>query len=73
MKTHYQIDGAGSRWVTFVTGIANDLTLWDGQVPALARDFKVLRYDLRGHGGSESTPGDYTIDTSGAGPPDASG
>lgn len=62
MKTNYQIDGAGPRWVTFVTGIANDISLWDGQVPALARGFKVLRYDLRGHGGSESTPGDYTID-----------
>jgi 3-oxoadipate enol-lactonase len=62
LKTNYQIDGAGPRWVTFVTGIANDISLWDGQVPALARGFKVLRYDLRGHGGSESTPGDYTID-----------
>jgi 3-oxoadipate enol-lactonase len=48
--------------VTFVTGIANDLTMWDGQVPALARDFRILRYDLRGHGGSGTTPGDYTID-----------
>ena len=62
MKTNYQIDGAGPRWVTFVTGIANDISLWDGQVLALARGFKVLRYDLRGHGRSESTPGDYTID-----------
>jgi 3-oxoadipate enol-lactonase len=62
LKTNYQIDGAGPRWVTFVTGIANDISLWDGQVAALARGFKVLRYDLRGHGGSESTPGDYSID-----------
>ena len=62
MKTNYQIDGAGPRWVTFVTGIANDISLWDGQVPVLARGFKVLRYDLRGHGGSESTPGDYSIE-----------
>jgi 3-oxoadipate enol-lactonase len=61
LKTNYQIDGAGSRWVTFVTGIANDISLWDGQVPALAREFKVLRYDLRGHGGSESSPGDYSM------------
>jgi 3-oxoadipate enol-lactonase len=56
------VDGRGERWVTFVTGIANDLTLWDGQVPALERDFKILRYDLRGHGGSEATKGNYTIE-----------
>ena len=55
--------GRGSRWVTFVTGIANDLTMWDGQVPALERDFRILRYDLPGHGGSESTAGPYTMQT----------
>ena len=59
IKTRYRIDGAGARWVTFVTGIANDLTMWDGQVPALAGDFRILRYDLRGHGGSEATAGPY--------------
>ena len=59
--THYRLDGRGERWVTFITGIANDLSMWDGQVPALARDFNILRYDLRGHGGSESTRGDYSI------------
>ena len=61
MKTHHRIDGRGERWVTFVTGIANDLSMWDGQVAALERDFRILRYDLRGHGGSESTPGDYSM------------
>lgn len=63
IRIGHRVDGSGSRWVTFVTGIANDLTMWDGQVPALERDFKLLRYDLRGHGGSEATAGDYTIDT----------
>jgi 3-oxoadipate enol-lactonase len=61
IRTHYRIDGSGARWVTFVTGIANDLTMWDGQVPALERDFRILRYDLRGHGGSEATRGDYSV------------
>jgi 3-oxoadipate enol-lactonase len=61
MRTFSRIDGRGERWVTFVTGIANDLTMWDGQLPAVERDFRILRYDLRGHGGSETTPGDYTI------------
>jgi 3-oxoadipate enol-lactonase len=62
LRTNFRVDGEGERWVTFVTGIANDLTLWDGQVPVLAPRFKVLRYDLRGHGGSEAIPGEYSID-----------
>lgn len=61
MRTNHRIDGAGHRWVTFVTGIANDLGMWDGQLPALERDFRILRYDLRGHGGSESSAGPYSI------------
>ena len=33
IRIHYRVDGrAGAPWVTFVTGIANDLTMWDGQV-----------------------------------------
>jgi 3-oxoadipate enol-lactonase len=62
VKSHHRIDGRGERVVTFVTGIANDLSMWDGQVPALERDFKVLRYDLRGHGGTPPSGGAYTID-----------
>lgn len=62
MKSHYRIDGRGERWVTFVTGIANDLSMWDGQVAALEREFNVLRYDLRGHGGTPASGGAYTIE-----------
>ena len=63
IRIHYRIDGlAGAPWVTFVTGIANGMTMWDGQVPALERDFRILRYDSRGHGGTEATEGDYSFD-----------
>ena len=31
-------------------------------MPALERDFRVLRYDLRGHGGSEATAAPYSIE-----------
>ena len=62
MKSHCRIDGRGERWATFVTGIANDLSMWDGQVAALERDFNVLRYDLRGHGGTPASGGEYTIE-----------
>jgi 3-oxoadipate enol-lactonase len=62
MSIGHRVDGrAGAPWVTFITGIANDLSMWDGQVPALERGFRILRYDLRGHGGTPPTPGDYSI------------
>ena len=63
IKIEYRIDGKeGAPYVTFVTGIANDHTMWDGQVAALGKDFRTLRYDLRGHGDTQATEGDYTLE-----------
>lgn len=62
IQVHYTIDGKeGAPWVTFITGIANDTTMWDGQIAPLAQDFRILRYDLRGHGQTEATSGDYSF------------
>jgi len=36
--------------------------MWDPQVPALTKHFRLLRYDTRGHGQSSATPGPYTIE-----------
>ena len=56
------VDGIeGAPWITFVTGIANDHTLWDAQIPALAPHYRVLRIDTRGHGLSTSSPHPYTL------------
>jgi 3-oxoadipate enol-lactonase len=60
--TAYRVEGNGPRWVTLITGIANDLTMWDGQMAVLEPHFNVLRYDLRGHGGTRASAGDYTTD-----------
>jgi 3-oxoadipate enol-lactonase len=35
--------------------------VWDPQVPALAAHFRLLRYELPGHGGSPAPAGPYTI------------
>jgi 3-oxoadipate enol-lactonase/4-carboxymuconolactone decarboxylase len=42
--------------------LGTDLSLWDPVMPALVERFHVLRFDMRGHGASGATPGDYTIE-----------
>jgi len=36
--------------------------MWDPQVPDLLSHFRILRYDMRGHGASEVTVGEYSIE-----------
>jgi pimeloyl-ACP methyl ester carboxylesterase len=51
----YEIAGPGSApVVTFVHGLAASLEIWAGQAERLSDRFRVLRYDLRAHGGSPS-------------------
>ena len=60
---NYRIDGPdGAPWITFTTGMTNDLTMWDPHVEALSATHRLLRFDSRGHGGSEATPPPYTLD-----------
>ena len=63
IKIEYKVDGKeGAPYLTFITGIANDHTLWDEQVAVLGKDYRTLRYDLRGHGDTQATEGDYSIE-----------
>ena len=51
--------------VAFSHSLAADLGMWAEQVPALvAAGYRVLRMDLRGHGGSGAPPGPYTSTSS---------
>jgi len=42
--------------------LLTNLSMWDDQVATLARSFRILRYDQRGHGGTEATAGEYSFD-----------
>jgi 3-oxoadipate enol-lactonase len=57
----YEITGSGP-WVTFIHPLAVDLTVWDGQVEALASRYTVLRLDARGHGQTTAPGGPYSLE-----------
>ncbi len=62
-RIHCRLDGRdGAPVIVLSNSLGADLSMWDPQIEALAREFQVLRYDTRGHGTSTATPGPYTID-----------
>lgn len=54
-----RIDGEDSQgpWLVFSNSLVTDLTVWDKQVAALSRRFRILRYDQRGHGKTAAPEG----------------
>jgi len=63
MKTNYRLEGpADAPVVTLAHPLGATLEMWDAQVAALLPRYRVLRYDIRGHGGSEVPPGPYTLE-----------
>lgn len=59
----YDMIGPETAAVVCMThSLASDGGMWAEQVPALlSGGFRVLRVDMRGHGGSDAVPGDYTM------------
>ncbi|MFD1838050.1 3-oxoadipate enol-lactonase [Paracidovorax cattleyae] len=48
--------------LVFSNSLGTTLEMWDAQAERFARTHRVVRYDTRGHGGSEVSPGPYTFD-----------
>src|SRR6185437_9352639 len=62
-RLYYDIAGPEHAPVVCIThSLASDGGSWAEQVPALLQaGFRVLRLDMRGHGGSDPVAGDYTV------------
>jgi 3-oxoadipate enol-lactonase len=71
-----RIDGpAGAPVLVLSNSLGADLAMWDPQIPTLTKQFRVLRYDQRGHGASTVTaaardssrlaPGAYSLEALG--------
>jgi 3-oxoadipate enol-lactonase len=58
---------AGAPVLVLGNSLGTTTAVWDRQVPELSADFRLLRFELPGHGGAAEWPGPYTIGQLGAG------
>jgi 3-oxoadipate enol-lactonase/4-carboxymuconolactone decarboxylase len=63
LRQYFRLDGQNDRPVLiFSHSLGCDHTQWDAQAAAMLPHFRVLRYDIRGHGATSVPPGDYSIE-----------
>lgn len=58
---HYEVSGHGP-WITLSHSLAAHSGMWDAQLELLNQHFTVLRYDIRGHGQTQTTNGPYSLE-----------
>ncbi|GAA2007449.1 alpha/beta fold hydrolase [Nakamurella flavida] len=61
VRLNYRLEGEGPQTVVLINGLADDLDTWAYQVPdLLAAGYRVLSFDNRGIGASDTPAGPYT-------------
>lgn len=64
VRIAYRVEGsadAARPWLVFSHSLACDHTMWDPQMAEFA-DFRILRFDTRGHGKSSAPAGEYSLE-----------
>jgi 3-oxoadipate enol-lactonase len=62
-RLHYELDGPADGSVLVLSNsLGTSLEMWRPQVAALSGEYRVLRYDTRGHGKSDISTGPYSIE-----------
>jgi 3-oxoadipate enol-lactonase len=63
IRLWYQLDGSENAPVLVLSNsLGTNLAMWEPQIPALLRYFRVLRYDTRGHGKSDVPRHSYSVE-----------
>jgi 3-oxoadipate enol-lactonase / 4-carboxymuconolactone decarboxylase len=63
LTVHVLLDGPpGAAPLLLLHSLGTNAHVWDDQVAELARSFRVIRPDLRGHGLTGCTPGPYSME-----------
>ncbi len=62
-RINYELAGpTNATALVLSNSLGSNFGMWDAQMPALAKTYRVVRYDTRGHGQSEVTPGPYAFE-----------
>jgi 3-oxoadipate enol-lactonase len=62
-RIHYVLEGqSASPVLVFSNSLGANYSMWDSQAREFHKNFRVLRYDTRGHGQSSATPGPYSVE-----------
>ena len=63
-RLYWRQDGrADAPPLLLLNAIGTDMALWDAALPPLAKVFRVIRTDTRGHGASDAPAGEYDLET----------
>lgn len=63
VRIAYRLDGpAGAPALVLANSLGTTLRLWDAQVPRFAARYRLVRYDMRGHGQSDVPAGPYSLE-----------
>jgi 3-oxoadipate enol-lactonase len=63
IRVNYTIEGPeGAPMITMSNSLASNLSMWEPQIPVLTPRYRVLRYDTRGHGGTDAPSGPYSLE-----------
>ena len=60
MEINYLLEGSGENTIVFIHGLSDNIYYWQRLSFELSKDYKVLSYDLMGHGSSPYAP--FTMD-----------
>ena len=62
-ELYYELHGKeGAPWLILSHSLACTVRMWDPQIAAFKDRYRILAYDMRGHGQSAAPAGPYTLD-----------
>jgi len=62
-ELYYELHGKeGAPWLIFSHSLACTVRMWDPQIAAFKDRYRILAYDMRGHGQSAAPAGPYTLE-----------